>query len=216
VIDAAQSAPHMRIDVQEIGCDFLAFSAHKLLGPMGVGVLYGRRDALDSLKPRDMGGGVVERVTARTFELRAVPARLEPGTPNVAGILGLGEAIRFLEHIGWQAIREHGNTMAGALRRGLGALRGVRLIASETALDALPIISLAVLSSAVRSDDLALALSDTYGVMTRSGRLCAHPLFDAVDAPAGALRVSAYVYNSLSEVDYLCRSFDELLTAFLH
>ena len=212
VIDAAQSAPHLPLNVRDLGCDFLAFSGHKMLGPTGVGVLYGRRRALECLTPRDLGGGVVERVTLSERELRPVPARFEAGTPNIAGVLGLAAAVRYIETIGWGAITEHAQLLAHILRSMLSEVRGVRLLAAEG--KTLPIVSLSVPEAGVRLEDLSAALSDRYGIMTRSGLMCAQPLFHALRWPEGALRISAYIYNTVQEVEWLCASLGELLTTF--
>ena len=212
VIDAAQSAPHLALDVRAIGCDFLAFSGHKMLGPTGVGVLYARESALERLTSTVLGGGVVERVTVSNHELRSGPARFEAGTPNIAGVLGLAAATQFLERIGWQQIREHGQLLARALAEGLAAQRSLRALVVEG--EALPIVSLVAPDAAVRLDDIAMALSDRYGIMTRAGLQCAHPLFQSLAMPSGALRVSAYLYNTVEEVNVLCDSLVELMSAF--
>jgi cysteine desulfurase/selenocysteine lyase len=210
VVDAAQSAPHLALNVRELGCDFLAFSGHKMLAPTGIGVLYGRTSALDRLTPSQLGGGVVERVTARDYELRPAPARFEAGTPNIAGALGLAEATRYLEKLQWPGIQQHARVLTQALRDGLSRNRALCLLAAEG--DALPILSFVTPSSAVRLNDVAVALSDRYGIMTRAGLLCAHPLFSALGLPGGALRVSAYIYNTLEEVEHLCESVAQVLS----
>jgi len=210
VIDAAQSAPHLPLNVQTIGCDFLTFSGHKMLGPTGVGVLYGRASQLEQLEAKTLGGGVVARVTARSHELRWGPARFEAGTPNIAGVLGLAEAARFLERVGWPKIQDHGRALSIALTRGLSEVRGLRTIVAEGEL--LPIVSVTAPNSAVRLEDIAMALSDRYGIMSRAGLQCAHPLFQALCLQSGALRVSAYIYNTAGEVDSLCESLSELMS----
>jgi cysteine desulfurase/selenocysteine lyase len=212
VVDAAQSAPHLPLDVERIGCDFLAFSGHKMLGPMGVGVLYGRRAALVRLQPRDLGGGVVDRVTSTSHELLPPPECFEVGTPNVAGAIGLAAAVAFLENLGWEAIQSHARSLSTALVEGTSSLPGVRRLAAEG--EALPIVSLLLDHPRVTVTDLAVALSDRYGVMVRSGLLCAHPLFEALRRPDGVLRASAYLYNSLDDVRTLCGALEELLRAF--
>jgi cysteine desulfurase/selenocysteine lyase len=212
VIDGAQSVPHLPLDVRDLGCDFLAFSGHKMLGPTGVGALYGRRKALECLRPRDLGGGAVERVTLNETELRPPPGRFEAGTPNIAGVLGFAAAVRYIEAIGWGAISEHGQLLARTLRSRLSEVRGVRLLSAEG--ETLPIVSLSVPDVGVRLEDLSAALSDRYGIMTRSGLMCAQPLFKALRWPEGALRISAYLYNTVQEVEWLSASLGELLTTF--
>jgi cysteine desulfurase/selenocysteine lyase len=210
VVDAAQSAPHLALNVRELGCDFLAFSAHKMLGPTGVGALYGEQRALERLASSQLGGGVVERVTRRDHELGPVPARFEAGTPNIAGALGFAAATRYLDKLEWPAIREHARALTRALRDGLSSIPELRVLAAEG--DALPIVSVVAPSSAVRMRDISVALSDRYGIMTRAGLLCAHVLFDGLGMPEGALRVSAYVYNTAADVESLCEALAELLS----
>jgi cysteine desulfurase/selenocysteine lyase len=212
VVDAAQSAPHLRLNVRELGCDFLSISGHKMLGPTGTGVLYGKRASLERLNAPVLGGGVVERVTAQDYELRSAPARFEAGTPNIAGALGLASAAEFLERLGWAQIQAHARAQAQTLRERIASQRALRVLAAEG--DALPIVSFALPGGAVRLDDIATALSDRYGVMTRAGLQCAHPLFAALELPGGALRVSAYLYNTLEELAVLGDALGELLSAF--
>ncbi len=212
VIDAAQSAPHLALNVRAIGCDFLALSGHKMLGPTGIGALYGSACELDRLSAPQLGGGVVERVTVSGYELRSAPARFEAGTPNIAGALGLAAATRYLEKVGWQYIHEHGRALAQALRGGLAQCPELRVLAAEG--HTLPIVSVVAPNSAVHLSEVGTALSDRYAIMTRAGLLCAHPLFNALGLPEGGLRVSAYIYNTLREIDRLCDALAELMSAF--
>jgi cysteine desulfurase / selenocysteine lyase len=212
VVDAAQSAPHLQLDVRELGCDFLAFSGHKMLGPTGIGVLYGRASAMERLSSPQLGGGMVERVTRHDHKLRSGPGRFEAGTPNIAGALGLSAATRYIETIGLREVQKHGAGLAEAIKSGLTKRAALTLLSAEG--DVLPIVSLILKGSAIRPDDVAIALSDRYGIMTRAGLLCAHPLFEGLGLPGGALRVSAYVYNSVEEVDYFCESLAEIMFAF--
>jgi cysteine desulfurase/selenocysteine lyase len=212
IVDATQSAPHLRLRVSEMGCDFLALSGHKMLGPTGIGVLYGRREALSHLRPRAPGGGTVGTVTLTGFEWREPPACFEPGTPNIAGALGLDAAVTFLERIGFPAIEDHSRHMARALREGLQRVKGLRILAGERA-SSVPIVSFALSDTPIRSDSVGITLSDRYGIMARTGLHCAHPLFERLGLPAGAVRISAYVYNTLEEVNYLCQCLSEIVTA---
>lgn len=212
VIDAAQSAPHMRIDLQRLGCDFLVLSGHKMLGPTGIGILCGKADSLARLVPRCLGGGVVTRVSMNGFGIRELPARLEPGTPNIAGAIGLAAATTFLEEIGMEAVHARCQTLATLLREELGRIAGLQVLMGRGS-DTLPIASLSVPGLAVSLDDLAVMLSDNYGIMTRAGLQCAHPLFHARNLPGGALRVSAYFYNTETEIRYFAESLAELLAA---
>ena len=211
VVDAAQAAPHLPVDVTALDCDFLAFSGHKLLGPAGIGVLYGRPEALERLEPLLVGGGNVEHVTRTGFSLRQLPWRLEAGTPNIGGALGLAAALDYLGEIGFDALAEHERTLAGALEAELHNLPGVQVLMGPPS-SRLALASIAPLAAQVSSDHLALALSDSFQIMVRSGFHCAHPLFDQLALPSGAVRASAYVYNTLDEIHRL----GEALRVLLH
>ncbi|MEY4509898.1 MAG: selenocysteine lyase, PLP-dependent [Pseudomonadota bacterium] len=213
IVDAAQSAPHLPLDVRDLGCDFLAFSGHKLLGPTGIGVLYGRAEVLAALTPRDIGGGTVERATATSYQWNAAPHSLEPGTPNIAGALGLAEATRFLERIGWDALTRHAEVLTRAAFRGLSAVPGVSFVSSPEH-TSLPTLSLTFPGYPIGVDVVAATLSDRYGIMVRSGLHCAHPLFQQLALRDGALRASFYVYNTLDDVDALCAGLTDILSVF--
>ncbi|MDB4974327.1 MAG: Cysteine desulfurase [Myxococcaceae bacterium] len=213
IVDASQSAPHLPIDVAELGCDFLALSGHKLLGPTGIGVLYGREGALSRLQPRDVGGGTVAGATRSSFSWSALPARLEPGTPNIAGALGLAAAVRFLGRVGFSWMEQHHSALRELARDKLVGLPGVRLISASDA-SALPMVSFALSGVPTHVDTLAATLSDRYGVMVRSGLHCAHPLFEQLALRDGALRASFYLYNTRAEVSLLCDSVAEILSLF--
>jgi cysteine desulfurase/selenocysteine lyase len=199
LIDAAQAAPHVSLDVGALGCDFLAFSGHKMLAPAGIGVLSGSQGALDALDPAYLGGGTVERVTREGFTLKPLPYRLEAGTPNVGGALGLAAALDVLEGLGWDAIAEHERALAGVMERELAGLPGARVLLARGP-TRLAMASIAPTSRRVTADHLALVLSDSYQVMARSGFHCAQPLFEMLGLPGGALRLSAYVYTTEEEI----------------
>lgn len=212
VIDAAQSAPHLALDVSDLGCDFLAFSGHKALGPMGVGVLYGRGERLRRLTVNSWGGGVVQHVSSHDFELRRVPARFEPGTPNVAGALALARAAQLLQELGPPAIAAHHQHLRDRMLAELEGVPGIRLLAA-TPRDSLPIVSFALDGPGLDVNQLCVALSDQHGIMTRAGKHCAHPLFAALGI-SGALRASAYVYNTPSDIQDFGNAVRELIGAF--
>lgn len=213
VIDAAQSAPHIPLDVGQLGCDFLAFSGHKLLGPKGVGVLFGRYEQLERLTALSVGGGAVQEVTTQGFLARPPPEGLEAGTPNLAGAVGLAAAIDYLQALGMDEVRSHGIALADQLRQNAGRLPQCRFLSGAES-TSLPIVSLVPQGSAMTSNQLATLLSDSFGIMVRSGLQCAHPLFDALGANAGALRVSAYVFNVASDIDSFFESTAQLLHKF--
>jgi cysteine desulfurase/selenocysteine lyase len=210
VVDAAQSAPHVALDVERLGVDFLAFSAHKLLGPKGIGVLYGRSELLARLDPLVVGGGAVQTVRVDGFVLRPPPEGLEAGTPNVAGAVGLAAALDYLDAVGRDFIDAHGRALGRLLRDSAAELPVARVLAAAEG-ESIPIVSLVLRPGGIGADQLAVALSDTFGVMVRSGLQCAHPLFAELEASDGAVRASAYLYNEEEDVYAFVEACESLL-----
>jgi len=205
LVDAAQSAPHMPLNVEELGCDFLAFSAHKMCGPPGVGVLYVRRGV--ELRPMMVGGGVVADASLESFELVEKPQVFEAGTPPISGVVGLGAAIDYLSKIGLEDVWRHEVKLAEKLRRKLVEVEGVKVLGPEKPQTG--ITSFAV--DGVSSDEVAMALG-RMGVCVRSGFHCAIPLVrDVLGEEQGVVRASLYLYNTEEEVD----SFMEILVEVL-
>jgi cysteine desulfurase / selenocysteine lyase len=200
VVDAAQAAPHIPIDVNQLGCDFLAFSGHKMMGPTGVGVLWGRREQLEALEPLVVGGGTVDRVTRSGYTLKRLPQRLEPGTPHISGVIGLGAAAEYLSSLGFARIAAYERELVEAMHDVLGGLPGVRVLTGARGTEHLAIASVVPTGANIHSDTLCQILSDSFQIMTRSGFHCAHPLFDGHGFQLGAVRLSAYVYNTVEEV----------------
>jgi cysteine desulfurase/selenocysteine lyase len=203
VVDAAQSIAHLPVDVRALGCDFLAFSGHKMFGPSGIGVLYGRRDLLEAAPPMLFGGGMVTRVTLTDLELDRVPHRFEAGTPNIEGALGLGAAAEFLLRLGMPAVREHGRELADVLLRELRDIPGLRLHPPPSDAERLPTASFTV--AGVSGDDVGGMLSNRYAIMVRSGAHCAEPLLRHLGEQS-LVRVSLALYNTLDEVRYVAES----------
>ncbi|MBK7862002.1 MAG: cysteine desulfurase [Archangiaceae bacterium] len=208
VVDAAQSVAHLPIDVRALDCDFLAFSGHKVLGPTGIGVLYGKRERLAALRPAQVGGGTVLTVTATGHTLKEVPYRLEAGTPHIAGAIGLAAALRYLRDVGFEAVAQHDALLARTLTAELADLPGARLLGPKAG--RAPIASIALTSPGVSADHLAMVLSDTHAIMTRSGTHCAHPYFQSLGLP-GTLRASAALYNSTADVHAFAAQLRSLL-----
>jgi cysteine desulfurase/selenocysteine lyase len=208
VVDAAQSVPHMPIDVAAMGCDFLAFSGHKMLAPTGVGVLYGAPEMLDRLQPSIVGGGMVNRVTRDGFTVKAIPHRLEAGTPNVSGVLGLAAAVDYLENLGWDRLAAHEAALRQALATGLEGLPGARILMAARGL---AMASIVPREDRPDADVLAVALSETHRIVARSGFHCAHVLFDELGLARGALRASAYLYNTEEDIRVFCRALHALI-----
>src|SRR3990167_6896258 len=178
VIDAAQAIAHLPINVEKLGCDFLAFSGHKMLGPTGTGILYGRYELLDKLRPMILGGGMINTVTSDGYTLKPLPYRLEPGTPNISGILGLGAAIDYIKNIDYLSIKEHENKLMEAMNQSLTNLPRVKVLGGKVSDKHIAIASIIPLEGNIHSDQLCQILSDSFNIMTRSGFHCANTLFN--------------------------------------
>ena len=197
VVDGAQSVPHMKIDVQDLDCDFLAFSAHKLCGPTGVGVLYGKEELLEEMEPINLGGGMNESFDdVNDVYLKSLPTRLEAGTPNIAGVIGLGAAIDYLTNISMDNILEHERELRKYLINKLVDIKHIDIInlESDTGIVAFNV-------DGIFSQDVAVYL-DKYNICVRAGNHCAKILKDAVGVK-NTCRVSLYFYNTKEEIDRL-------------
>lgn len=197
VVDAAQSAPHIKIDVQDLDCDFLAFSGHKLCGPTGIGVLYGKKELLENMEPVNLGGGMNESFdTVNDVYLKSLPTRLEAGTPNIEGVLGLGEAINYLNSIGMDKIHEYEMALRKYLIEKLIGIKHIDIINMEADSG---IVAFNV--DGVFSQDVAVYL-DKYNICLRAGNHCAKILKDEVGVK-NTCRISLYFYNTYEEIDRL-------------
>ena len=197
VVDAAQSAPHIKIDVQDLDCDFLAFSGHKLCGPTGVGVLYGKKELLENMEPVNLGGGMNESFdTVNDVYLKSLPTRLEAGTPNIEGVLGLGEAINYLNSIGMDKIHEYEMALRKYLIEKLIGIKHIDIINMEADSG---IVAFNV--DGVFSQDVAVYL-DKYNICLRAGNHCTKILKDEVGVK-NTCRISLYFYNTYEEIDRL-------------
>lgn len=201
LVDAAQSAPHQPTDVQALGCDFLALSGHKMLGPSGIGALYGRRELLEAMPPFLGGGSMIRRVRLDGFEPADIPARFEAGTPAIAPAIGLTPAIEYLEAVGWEAMVAHERELTLRMHQRLGEIPGLRLFGPSVEHKA----GIACFTVAgVHAHDVA-QLVDRFGVAVRAGHHCAMPLHQRLGVTATA-RASVYLYNTLEEVDTLAEA----------
>ena len=198
-VDGAQSAPHMGVDVKGMGCDFFAFSGHKMLGPMGIGVLYMRRGLQQSLPPFLGGGDMIKSVGFGGSVWGAPPHKYEAGTPDVAGAVGLSAAIGYLKKIGMGKIAAHERKLAAYCREALSAVRGIRFHGPENGAG---IVSFNV--GKIHAHDLA-AFADDDAVAIRAGHHCAQPLMGLL-GEAATCRASAYLYNTEEEIDRLVAS----------
>lgn len=199
LIDAAQAAPHFEINVSELDCDFLAFSGHKMLGPTGTGVLYGRRELLEKLEPMVIGGGTVDRVSGNEYTLKQLPYKFEAGTPNISGVIGLGAAIQYLEKIEHKNIVAHDQMLKNVMIDVFQNIKKIKVLVSPDKSNSIALVSV-VPNMNIHSDTLCRILSDSYKIMTRSGFHCAHPLFDKLNISKGAVRFSGYLYNTVEEI----------------
>lgn len=210
VLDAAQSLPHERINVRELDVDFMAFSMHKMLGPTGVGCLYGRSERLAALRPLTVGGGMVDWVDIHGSVDRRVPFKFETGTPAIASVIGCAAAIRYLEALDDTKRHQHERELCAALVEGALARPKVRLIGPPDQSDRIALATLR-LEKGIPVGEVARLLSDSYGYMVRSGHMCSQPLVTEL-AGGEILRVSAYLYNDVSEIEGFYRALDELLS----
>ncbi len=211
VVDGAQAVPHMAVDVAALGCDFYAFSGHKMYGPGGIGVLWGRRDLLATMPPYHGGGAMITRVTFKRTEYAAPPHRFEAGTPAIAPAIGLGVAVEFLESIGLERIERHERELLSHTLGRLGDLPWVRVLGHPGGGPAgAAVVSLAV--DGAHPHDVATIL-DEQGIAIRAGHHCAQPLMVRLGVPA-TVRASFGLYNTHEEVDRLVSGLHEVRRIF--
>lgn len=199
VVDAAQSVPHQLVDVQVLDCDFLAFSGHKLGGPTGTGVLYGKREWLERLEPWQGGGDMISTVTTTDSTWAELPHKFEAGTPNIAGVIGLGAAITYLSGIGMENVQSVIRPVYAYLVQQLQACSGVQLMGTADMNQRSSIASFTV--AGIHPHDLA-EIANQHNVAVRAGHHCAQPLMNHWNVSATA-RASLYVYNTMDDVDRL-------------
>jgi len=210
LIDGAQSIPHMAIDVQSIDCDFFAFSGHKMLGPTGVGVLYGKKQILEQTDPVLYGGDMISEVHVQESKWNEIPFRFEAGTPSSASVIGLGAAIDYLNKIGMENIRKHEyDTTKYALEK-MSAIKGIKIIGNKDPKKRGGVIAFDV--KGVHPHDLATIL-DEHNIAIRSGHHCAMPLHERLGLGASN-RASFYLYNNKKDVDLLCSAIEDAKKIF--
>lgn len=199
IVDASQSIPHMRIDVQDLNCDFLVFSGHKMLAPLGIGVLYGKKNLLNNMTPFIMGGDMIEYVYEQDTTFAPLPNKFEAGTQNVEGVVGLAAAIDYIENIGYDKIQEIEKEVVGYARDELSKLEFLDLYLTPNKENHSSVISFNI--KGVHPHDVASIL-DTNGVCVRSGNHCAQPLMRFLNIDS-TCRASFYLYNTKEDVDRL-------------
>lgn len=205
LLDGAQSVPHIKVDVQKIGCDFMAFSGHKMCAPTGCGVLYIRQELFDQIEPSYIGGGTITDVNVGDYTLDKGVSRFEAGTPAIAQAIGLGAAVDYLNKIGMDNIESHGKELSLRMSRGLEQIKGVTAYGIEhkgrIALQCFNVEN-------IRPLDLALELEKSARIMVRAGHHCALPLIKSLAGKTGTARASAYFYNTEQEIEKLVRQVE--------
>ena len=208
LVDAAQSVPHMPVNVQALGADFLTFSGHKLYGPTGIGALWGRSDLLNDMPPYQSGGEMIRSVTFEETIYNTLPHKFEAGTPDIAGAIGLGAAIEYLESIGMERIAAYEQALLRYGTEKLGGIEGVRLIG--TAEDKGGILSFHMESA--HPHDIGTIL-DAEGIAVRTGHHCAQPVMARYGVPA-TVRASLAFYNTTDDIDALVKAIDRVIEVF--
>jgi cysteine desulfurase/selenocysteine lyase len=208
LVDGAQAVPHMPVDVRALGCDFYAFSGHKLYGPTGIGVLYGRAELLEKMPPWQGGGDMIASVTFEKTTYNRIPYKFEAGTPDIAGVVGLSAAIEYVEEIGWSGIEAHEKTLMDEITAALAAVPRVTVLAA-----AAPRVSVtSFVVDGVHPHDVGTIL-DLQGVAVRAGHHCTQPLMDRLGVPA-TTRASLSFYNTRDEIAALVEGLGKVLEVF--
>ena len=208
LVDGAQSVPHIHVDVRKLGCNFLCFSGHKMLGPTGTGILWMKEDFLDRLEPLSFGGGMIDDVSLNGYELTKGYERFEGGTPNIAGVIGFGRAIDYLKKIGMDKIKDHEAKLTERLLEGLLEIRRVEIYGSLNSKERIGVVSFNI--KGLNPHDVALMLDETSNIMVRSGHHCCIPLMKYFGLKEGAVRVSFYLYNTEEEVERFLETVKEI------
>jgi cysteine desulfurase/selenocysteine lyase len=208
LVDGAQAAPHAKLDLRDLGCDFYAFSGHKLYGPTGIGILYGKAAHLEAMPPFQGGGDMIRSVTFEKTEYNDPPYKFEAGTPNIAGAIGLGAAIDYIEGVGLAEISAHEGELLCHATGALAAIPGVRIVGTSRQKAA--VISFVV--EGVHAHDVATIL-DREGIAVRAGHHCAQPVMERFGLAATA-RASFAMYNTIEEVDALARAIGKVKEIF--
>ena len=209
LVDGAQSAPHMKVDVKDLDCDFYVFSGHKLFAPTGVGVLYGKEKWLEQLPPYQSGGDMIEKVDFGGTTFKGLPGKFEAGTPNIAGVIGLSEAIQYLQKLDREGAMAHEDALLIQATEGLAQIDGLRLIG--TAKEKASIVSFVF--DDIHAHDVGTFL-DAGGIAIRTGHHCTMPLLKRFNVPATA-RASFAFYNNANDVDCLVESLKKMKSFFL-
>jgi cysteine desulfurase/selenocysteine lyase len=206
LIDGAQAVSHMRVDLRELDCEFYVFSGHKMFGPTGIGVLYGKLNLLESMPPYQAGGEMISSVSFEKTTYNEVPTRFEAGTPNIAGAIGLGIAIDYLDKLDFEQLQKYEQNLLDYTTKKLTEIKGVRLIG--TSRNKASVISFVV--DGLNSLDIGIML-DTMGIAVRTGQHCTEPLMTRYGIP-GTVRVSFALYNTIEEAEAFINALKKVLS----
>jgi cysteine desulfurase/selenocysteine lyase len=208
VVDGAQAIPHLPVDVQALGCDFYAFSGHKMYGPTGTGILYGRQALLEAMPPYQGGGDMIASVTFEHTDYNVLPYKFEAGTPNIAGFVGLGAAVDYLSGLDRAAVLEYEDAVLAYATERVGAIAGVRLVGQARHKTSV----LSFVLDGVHPHDIGTIL-DTEGIAVRTGQHCAQPVMDRYGI-AATVRASVAIYNTRAEIDALVQGMHKVREVF--
>jgi cysteine desulfurase / selenocysteine lyase len=208
LLDGAQAVPHLRVDVRDLDCDFYAFSGHKMFGPTGVGVLYGRAELLEKMPPYQGGGDMISLVTFEKTHYNVLPYKFEAGTPNIAGVIGLGAAVDYLQTLNWNQVAAHEHELLRYATEALAEIDPVKLIG--TAKEKAGVLSFVI--DHVHAHDVGTIL-DQEGVAVRAGHHCAMPVMQRFGVPA-TTRASFAFYNTVEEIDVMVKAVRRVLKVF--
>ena len=208
LLDGAQAVPHLKVDVQDLDCDFYAFSGHKMFGPTGVGVLYGRAELLEKMPPYQGGGDMISLVTFEKTHYNVLPYKFEAGTPHIAGGIGLGAAIDYLSALDWERVAAHEHQLLTYATEAVSRIEGLRIIG--TAKEKAGVLSFVF--DHVHAHDVGTIL-DQEGVAVRAGHHCAMPVMQRFGVPA-TTRASFAFYNTIEEIDVMVRAIHRVLKVF--
>ena len=208
LVDGAQAVPHLKVDVRDLDCDFYAFSGHKMFGPTGIGVLYGRVELLEKMPPYQGGGDMISLVTFEKTHYNVLPYKFEAGTPHIAGVIGLGAAIDYLQALDWNQVSAHEHELLNYATEALGEIQPLRIIG--TAKEKAGVLSFVL--DHVHAHDVGTIL-DQEGVAVRAGHHCAMPVMQRFGVPA-TTRASFAFYNTVDEIDVLVKAVRRVLKVF--
>ncbi|MDI6866283.1 cysteine desulfurase [Methanoculleus sp.] len=205
LVDGAQSAPHLPVDVSRMGCDYFCFSGHKMLGPTGTGALWMREP---DIEPLLVGGGSIANVTADDYTLAPDEGRYEAGTPPVAGTIGFARAAAYLREIGMETVHRHDERLSARLIEGLSEVEGVRVLGAEVEGERIGVVSFTV--DGLHPHEVAQILDEAAAVLVRSGHHCSQPLMEHLGLPEGTVRASTHIYNTEEEIDTMIATVEEI------